>query len=109
MFALVEKRLTFDVLKKRPGHSLAIEIHVVLSNIPDASIGKKILLAYLIFGCCFALAFYLFRRWQRRSGRPKPRRHSYADQLTDRFNRNRKRDQALQNTSKTKSTRSAKR
>ena len=99
----------FVFWKKHAGCPTAFKDTVVLGNIPDFSVGKKILVVYLIFGCGFALAVYLFRCWQRRSGRPKPRPDSYAGQLTDRFDRNRKRQQKLRSTSKTKSARSVKR
>ena len=51
----------------------------------------RILIACLVFGCCFGLIAYLVWRWQRRSGRMNPRHQSYSEKLTNRFSQGQKR------------------
>lgn len=76
------------------------------NGLSNPLVGKKVLVVYLFFGCCFALAVFLFRFWKRHSMHAKLRNYSYADRLAYRFSRNRKK--AMQKAKKKKS-RSSKR
>lgn len=73
----------------------SIQSNVMSANVPSDSVGVKIFVASLVFGCCFALVVYLCGRWQQRSGRVIPRRHSYSEKLTTRFNQVRKRKKSI--------------